>query len=56
MQSLLNFSRKHAVKMTKLVLYKPLFIIYVVKDLVKTYTIVQKQSTSVKKVSMAHEY
>ena len=38
-------------------LYKPLFIIYVVKDLLKSSTVVQKQSTFVvTKVVMAHAY
>ena len=38
-------------------LYKPLFIIHVtVKKLLKSYIVVQKQSTSVTKVGTAHAY
>ena len=48
-----NLSRKHAVKNAKLMLYKPLFIIHVVKGILKSYTVVRKQSTSVTKVSVA---
>ena len=36
--------------------YKPLFIIHVAKALHKSYTVVQKQSTSVTKVGMAHAH
>ena len=37
--------------------YKPLFIVHVkVKGFFKSYTVVQKQSTSVTKVGMAHAY
>ena len=47
---------KHAVKKAKLMLYKPLFIVHVLKGLLKSYTVVQKWSTSVTKVGMAHAY
>ena len=33
-------------------LYKPLFIVH--KHLVKSYSVIQKQHTSITKVSMAH--
>ena len=36
-------------------LYKPLFIIHVVKSLLKSYTVVQK-TTSVTKVVVVHTY
>ena len=35
-----NVLRKHAVKKAKLMLYKPLCIVHVVKDLLKSYTVV----------------
>ena len=40
--------------MTKLILYKPLFIVHVVKDLLKSYTVVQKWTTLATKVGVAH--
>ena len=39
--------RKHAVKKAELMLYKPLFIAHVVKCLLKSYTVIRKQSASV---------
>ena len=51
-----NLARIYAVIKAKLMLYKPLFIVHVVKDLLKSYTVVRKQSTSITKVGVAHAY
>ena len=40
--SMKNLLRKHAVKKAKQMFYKPQFIIHVVKDLLKSYTVVRK--------------
>ena len=47
----INVLRYVTVKMSKLKLYKPPFIVYP-----KAYTVVQKQNTSITKVGMAHAY
>ena len=48
-------SRKHAVKKVELMLYKPLFS-SCKKDLLKSYTVVWKQSISATKVGVAHAH
>ena len=37
-------------------LYKPLFVVHVVKGLLKSYAVVQKRSTSITKVGVAHAH